>query len=95
MVVLVCSVIAYAITEVYGYKDVLIITGSVEEGLPSWQLPWQFNVNASNSSSDTNPLDMVEDFGIGLLMLPLVSILQQLAIAKFYTRKNIFINVTP
>ena len=31
---------------------------------------------------------MVDDFGIGLFMVALVSILQHLAIAKFYTRKN-------
>ena len=73
----------------------MILTGDVEEGLPSWQLPWQFNVNTSsaNSSSDNpitsekpgNPFDIAEDLGIGLLMVSLVSILQHLAIAKFYT----------
>ena len=44
---------------------------------------------AANTSSDNpiteNPLDMAEDFGIGLAMVALVSILQHLAIAKFYT----------
>jgi len=99
MVVLVSSIIAYAVTEVWGKKDALILTGDVEEGLPSWQLPWKFNVHkekhlyvnmsSGNTSSDNpiteNPLDMAEDFGIGLAMVALVSILQHLAIAKFYT----------
>lgn len=91
MVVLISAVIAYIVTEVYGKTDALILTGSVEEGLPSWQLPWQFNSNSTaDDPSFNNPLEMAADFGIGLLMLPLVSILQHLAIAKFYTRKNTY-----
>ena len=46
-------------------------------------------MSSGNTSSDNpiteNPLDMAEDFGIGLAMVALVSILQHLAIAKFYT----------
>lgn len=90
MVILVSAVIAYLIKEVWGKGDALILTGDVEEGLPSWQLPWQFNVNTSSANSSSpnpteNPLAMAEDFGIGLFMVSLVSILQHLAIAKFYT----------
>lgn len=84
MVVLVSAIIAYIVTDVFG-KDAFSLTGDVQGGLPSWQLPWEFNRNSTENS--LNPFDMVEDFGIGLLMLPLVSILQHLAIAKFYTRK--------
>ena len=51
--------------------------------------------SVGNTSSDNpiteNPLDMAEDFGIGLAMVALVSILQHLAIAKFYTGKYIFL----
>ena len=49
-------------------------------------------MSSGNTSSDNpiteNPLDMAEDFGIGLAMVALVSILQHLAIAKFYTGKQ-------
>ena len=51
-------------------------------------------MSSGNASSDNpiteNPLDMAEDFGIGLAMVALVSILQHLAIAKFYTGKYLF-----
>ena len=67
------------------FIDALTVTGDVEEGLPSWQLPWKFNLDTTNST--LGPIEMAEEFGIGLLMLPLVSMLQHLAIAKFYTRK--------
>ena len=68
----------------------MTVTGDVEEGLPSWQLPWKFNLETTNSSTTSGPIEMAEDFGIGLLMLPLVSMLQHLAIAKFYTRKCLY-----
>ena len=51
-------------------------------------------MSSGNTSSDNpiteNPLDMAEDFGIGLAMVALVSILQHLAIAKFYTGNHLF-----
>ena len=77
----------------------MILTGDVEEGLPSWQLPWQFNVNTSSANSSSpnpteNPLAMAGDFGIGLFMVSVYSIMQHLAIAEFYTGKNYTINLT-
>ncbi len=95
LVVLICGVIAFVVTTVYDLEDALIITGQVEEGLPSWQLPWQFNLNNSQNFSAQNeealgPFEMAEDFGIGLLLLPMVTILQLLAIVKFYTREVFF-----
>ena len=52
-------------------------------------------MSSGNTSSDNpiteNPLDMAEDFGIGLAMVALVSILQHLAIAKFYTGKHLIL----
>ena len=91
MVVLTAAIIAYIVTEVYQNEKALIVTGKVTEGIPSWQLPWEFNLEKSNSTNSTlNPGEMAEGFGIGLLMLPLVSMLQHLAIAKFYTCKFYF-----
>merc|ERR1719361_834836 len=90
MVVLTAAIIAYIVTKVYQNEKALIITGKVTEGIPSWQLPWEFNLEKSNSTNSTlNPGEMAEGFGIGLLMLPLVSMLQHLAIAKFYTSPGI------
>ena len=87
LVVLICGVIAFVLTRVYDLKNALIVTGPVQEGLPSWQLPWKFNLNnASALKEETlDPLEMAQDFGVGLLLLPMVHILQLLAIARFYT----------
>ena len=42
----------------------------------------------SNSTDLPSALDIADDLGIGLAMLPLVSLLQHLAITKFYARKG-------
>jgi hypothetical protein len=52
-----------------------------------WQLPWQFNLNVTEVAEAAGPLEIAGELGIGLVMMPLVANLQQLAIAKFYTRK--------
>merc|ERR1712223_1801764 len=65
LVIFVSSSIAYVITEVLGKKDALILIEAVEEGLPSWQLPWKFYFNMSSTNSSfnypkENPLEMAE-----------------------------------
>ena len=99
---MVLSVLAWVLVDVAGV-DVLNLTGKVDQGLPAWQLPWEFNRNTTiegringtsgegdlSSSDPEGPLEIASELGIGLVMLPLVSILQHLAIAKHYagTRK--------
>ena len=64
----------------------------VESGLPAFQLPWLFGLNATttttaNSTVVEPPLDLLEivqELGLGIVMMPMVSILQHLAIAKHY-----------
>jgi len=70
------------------------ILSQVEAGLPYFQLPWHFGLNSTlpatrNSTADSStetlgPLEIVQELGMGVVMMPLVSILQHLAIAKHY-----------
>ena len=66
----------------------LTLTGEVEAGLPAWQLPWEFNRNYTGTNQTrgdlTEPFTLAGELGLGLAMIPLVSILQHLAIAKHY-----------
>ena len=64
--------------------DNLSLTGEVDQGLPQWQWPWDFNRNSTSEMEEEGPLDVAQELGVGLVMLPLVSILQHLAIAKHY-----------
>lgn len=90
LVVIISTVVAYLLVNVFEMPDVLVLTGEVEEGLPDVQLPWRFNVDVGNGTNSSlqdiqGPFEIAQNLGIGLLMLPLVSILQHIAIAKFYT----------
>jgi sodium-independent sulfate anion transporter 11 len=85
LVVVLTSLVAWLMVDVAGI-DVLNLTGEVDQGLPAWQLPWEFNRNATTNgtSEPEGPVELATELGIGLLMLPMVSILQHLAIAKHY-----------
>ncbi len=71
-----------------------MLAGDVESGIPEFQLPWRFNADASTgnsssaSSSSSDPLpgpfEIAGELGAGIVMLPLVSIIQHVAIAKYY-----------
>lgn len=77
-----------------------VIFLQVEAGLPCFQLPWHFGLNSTHSTTAANstanstadatadsslsPLEIVQELGMGIVMMPLVSILQHLAIAKHY-----------
>lgn len=63
-----------------------LVLGEVEAGLPSIQLPWQ--IPAQNETTLT-PAELVSDLGIGIVLVPIVSFLQHLAIAKFYACKSV------
>ena len=87
LVVVITSILAWLLVTM-GIK-LFSLTGEVDQGLPAWQLPWQFNRNTTNSTGEmVGPVQIVDELGVGLLMLPLVSILQHLAIAKHYAGQN-------
>ena len=67
--------------------DELVLTGEVKSGLPSFELPWTRGLNATETDSD--PLAMAQEFGSGLVIVPLLNIIQHLAIVKFYKSKVI------
>ena len=81
LVVVITSIFAWIL--VSQGIDVITLTGEVDQGLPAWQLPWHFNRNTTEEWEE-GPVELAQEFGMGLLMLPLVSILQHLAIAKHY-----------
>ena len=81
IVIVLFSLLAWILQDIFN-MDNLTLTGEVDSGLPSWQLPWEFNRNATETYA--GPFELAEEFGLGLVMIPLVSILQHLAIAKNY-----------
>lgn len=86
LVMVVTSVLAWVL--VSQGLDLFSLTGEVDPGLPTWQLPWNFNRNSTTEPGEPwqGPLELAQELGLGLLMCPLVAVLQHLAIAKLYAR---------
>ena len=81
--------------EIFVVLNLVYFSGNVVPGLPPFQLPWQSRdppqipVNGTmmhNPSSETifDPMEILSDLGLGLFLLPIVSVLPQAAISQFY-----------
>ena len=67
------------------------LTGDIEPGLPSFKLPpFQIHREVDDDEVDVmNFSDIVSQIGaMGISLFPLVSILEQIAIAKTYCKSN-------
>jgi sodium-independent sulfate anion transporter 11 len=67
-------------------KEPFRLTGTVAEGLPEFQLP---PMHTELNGRAYNFVEMVESLGIWLLTLPLVSLLETIAIAKAFSKGKI------
>ncbi len=71
--------------------------GEIKSGVPSFHLPpFSFERPVSNSSNSSNPdfelvtFDTIlSDLGMGLAMVPIIAILEQVAIAKAFCESEI------
>ncbi|XP_027547267.1 sodium-independent sulfate anion transporter isoform X2 [Neopelma chrysocephalum] len=83
LVVLFAGLVAYSF-QVMGSQP-LTLTGSIPRGLPPFRPP-RFSLAAPN---DTVPFpSMVEDMGVGLAVVPLMGLLETIAIAKAFASQN-------
>ncbi|XP_074777766.1 sodium-independent sulfate anion transporter isoform X2 [Athene noctua] len=83
LVVLSAGLVAYSF-QALGSQP-LTLTGSIPQGLPAFRLP-RFSVAAPNG---TVPFQsMVEDMGVGLAVVPLMGLLETIAIAKAFASQN-------
>ncbi|NXS52990.1 S2611 protein, partial [Brachypteracias leptosomus] len=83
LVVLFAGLVAYSF-QVMGSQP-LTLTGSIPQGLPPFQLP-PFSMAGPNG---TVPFwTMVEDMGAGLAVVPLMGLLETIAIAKAFASQN-------
>ncbi|NXF87733.1 S2611 protein, partial [Eubucco bourcierii] len=83
LVVLFAGLVAYSF-QVMGSQP-FTLTGSIPQGLPPFQLP-HFSMATPNG---TIPFQsMVEDMGIGLAVVPLMGLLETVAIAKAFASQN-------
>lgn len=83
LVVIVAGLAAYSF-EVMGYQP-FILTGRTARGLPCLQLP-PFSEETSNGTIPF--IQMVQDIGTGLAVVPLMGLVESIAIAKAFASQN-------
>jgi len=62
-----------------------LLTGKIQDGLPPFDVP-PFSTN-STSGEEVNFSGMLSDIGSGLIILPLIAILENMAIAKAFCKQ--------
>ncbi len=88
--VLVSTAVAYYLEERWGLRGALVLTGPVDSGVPTPQMPWKFGTNSTQEDGEDDldgPLEMGADMAVGVVMIAMVSMLQHIAIVKFYARE--------
>uniref|UniRef100_A0A2K6Q675 Sodium-independent sulfate anion transporter n=1 Tax=Rhinopithecus roxellana TaxID=61622 RepID=A0A2K6Q675_RHIRO len=83
LVVSFAALVAYSF-EVTGYQP-FILTGETAEGLPPVRTP-PFSVTTANGTISFT--EMVQDMGAGLAVVPLVGLLESIAVAKAFASQN-------
>nr|XP_021495358.1 sodium-independent sulfate anion transporter isoform X3 [Meriones unguiculatus] len=83
LVVSFAALIAYSF-EVTGYHP-FILTGKIAEGLPPVRAP-PFSVTTDNETVSFS--EMVQDMGAGLAVVPLMGLLESIAVAKSFASQN-------
>ncbi|XP_075296767.1 sodium-independent sulfate anion transporter isoform X1 [Opisthocomus hoazin] len=83
LVVLFAGLVAYSF-QVMGSQP-FTLTGSIPRGLPAFRLPC-FSMAAPNGTVPFGT--MVEDMGVGLAVVPLMGLLETVAIAKAFASQN-------
>lgn len=83
LVVSFAALIAYAF-EVTGSHP-FILTGKIAQGLPPVRMP-PFSVTTDNKTISFS--EMVQDMGVGLAVVPLMGLLETIAVAKSFASQN-------
>lgn len=83
LVVSFAALIAYAF-EVTGSHP-FILTGKIAQGLPPVRMP-PFSVTTDNKTISFS--EMVQDMGVGLAVVPLMGLLESIAVAKSFASQN-------
>lgn len=86
LIVLITSLFAYQLSLHYDQMP-FRLSDKVDPGLPSFKLP-EFSVEKDNKTIGF--VEMCSDIGSGLIMLPLISILANVAIAKSFSEFDLF-----
>ena len=80
IVVIICALMAG-----YMEKGTFVLTGEINGRIPKAQFPaFSIPANVSNSNEEVPFTGMVKQLGSGIIIIPLIAILESVAIAKAF-----------
>lgn len=87
LIVVVCAVMCWLL-ELYLGSSPVMLTGEVKAGLPNFHLP-PFESSVGNQTYHFS--DMISELGSGCLVVPLLSLLETISIAKVFSKNLLFL----
>lgn len=86
IVVIICAIIAWVL-EIHLGESPVILTGHVKQGLPEFRMP-PFEAHIGNETYTF--FDMVSSLGSGCVVIPMLSLLESISIAKVFCKETPF-----
>ena len=91
VIVIVCALIAYGcdpqLPETPTRNTTFILTGNLKSGIPKFQLP-PFSVKNTETGEVTDFAGMISELGSAVIILPLMAVLENIAIAKAFGKSS-------
>jgi len=84
IIVFFAIIIGYLLSE-NGYRAALTLSDDIDFGLPPFEAP-MFHMHERNITASAG--DMLNTYGIGLIIVPLISFMEAIAIGKAFSRIN-------
>eukprot|EP00106_Octopus_bimaculoides_P019619 XP_014787061.1 PREDICTED: sodium-independent sulfate anion transporter-like [Octopus bimaculoides] len=85
VIVISATAISYAVISQNPDKSVFTLTNDIQEGLPPFRIP-DFSIHTKNVTRSTS--EILSDIGPGFIIIPILGILETIAIGKAFARKN-------
>ncbi|XP_036361794.1 sodium-independent sulfate anion transporter isoform X2 [Octopus sinensis] len=85
VIVISASAISYAVISQNPDKNIFTLTNDIQEGLPPFRIP-DFSIHTKNVTRSTS--EILSDIGPGFIIIPILGILETIAIGKAFARKN-------
>lgn len=87
IVVIICAIMAWLI-EIHRGESPVILTGHVKQGLPEFRVP-PFETRIGNETYTF--FDMISSLGSGCVVIPMLSLLESISIAKVFCKNIIHV----
>lgn len=93
IMVITCGCLVYGL-ELLGYTNVFTCIPEVEKGLPQWTpIPFSLTNEENGGNGALNFFEMVAEMGFGLVIIPLISLMENISVCKAFGKICLYFSV--